>query len=110
LVWFALPTLNEESAKEVLHTLADLNLGFVTDKPVRSSPVTNVVFQGGDKFAVMPHPIDVANGGVTTNKKNSSGRPIIYGGSIGENEVARDIFTPTMDVECWVGGPVGTAK
>ena len=56
----------------------------------------------------MLHPVDVANGGVTANKKNSSGRPIIYGGSIGENEVARDIFTPASDIEGRVGGTVGT--
>jgi hypothetical protein len=73
LVRFALPALDEKGAEKVLYTLANLNLGFITDKPVRSSPVTNIVLQGGDKFSIMLHPVDITNCSVATNKKDSSG-------------------------------------
>jgi hypothetical protein len=108
-VGFALPALNKQGAKKILHALADLNLSSITDEPVRSTPVTNIVLQGGDKFAVTLDPVDIANGGVATNKKNSSGRPVIHSWGVRENEVASDIFTPTADVEGRVRGTVRTA-
>jgi len=71
LVGLALPTLNKECTENVLNALANLNLGFITDEPVRSSPIADIVLESVDKIAVMLHPIDIANGGDAPNKKNS---------------------------------------
>ena len=77
---------------------------------MRSSLITDIVLQGGERLAVMLDTVDITNGGIATNKKDSSSRPIIHGRNVGENEVACDVFASTMNIERRVGRTVGTVE
>jgi hypothetical protein len=78
-------------------------LGSVTDKLIRCSPFTDVVFQGIHKLFISLDPINVSDMSVASGEDNSSSRAIIYGRRVGINNVTGNRLTTAMNVEGWVG-------
>ncbi len=92
LVWLTLPVLDEQGAEDILDFVTDLHLSSVTDKLGRSSPFTDVVFEGINELLVHFNTVDISNMGVGTIEDDSGSRAIINCRSIRINNVTGDGF------------------
>ena len=69
LMWFALPILNTQGAKNVNNLITNEHLGTVTDKLVGCITLNDVVFKGINKLFISFDAIDISHLGVNSQHK-----------------------------------------
>jgi hypothetical protein len=82
LIRLTLPAGDTQGTKDVMYLITNDNLSTVTNELMRSSTISNIVFQGVDKLLIRFDAIDISDLGISSYKVTAAMEPSSIAGTL----------------------------